>query len=88
MKIVLEGELQTRTSFEMNSEGYLVLKVIPERVYNYINLKKLEIYFPGTLRILTQDYHIRIILGGREVFYNVLSAEEIRMLEVMEPIVT
>ena len=74
-------------STEMNSKGCLVLKIQPERVYDFMNLKKVQAYFPGTLNILLSKYRLRVILGGREVFYTTLTGGEMKLLGAVEPIV-
>ena len=73
MKVSLEGELQTRTSTGVDSQGNFVFKILPERVYNFMNLNNVQIYFPGTVRVFTQEYRVRIILDGREIFYTLLT---------------
>ena len=65
LSVSLEGELQTKTSTGVDTDGNFILKILPERVYDFMNFKRVNIYFPGTIEIFLQEYRPRIILKGK-----------------------
>ena len=73
IKVSLEGELQNKTSTGVDSNGHFIFKVIPERTYDFMNFKKVKVYYPGTMKIYLEEYQPRIILEGREVLYTRLT---------------